>query len=158
MAVCAIVVENGGDEDQAIAALLHDAVEDQGGYRTLDSIRERYGNRVARMVDELSDSYVQPKPPWHDRKVDYLAHLPQAGHDTHLISLADKLHNARSILQGLRFEGASIWDRFNGGKEGVLWYYRSLSEFFSRAMGGWLADELARTIREIEEQAGSEGN
>ena len=157
MSVSAIVIENGGDEEQAIAALLHDAVEDQGGRRTLDTIRERYGERVARMVDELSDSYSIPKPPWRERKVEYLAHLPQAGKDTLLISLADKLHNARSILQDYSTEGEEIWKRFKGGKVGVLWYYRSLSDFFTGAVGGWLAAELARTIAEIERQARTGG-
>ena len=153
MAVTATVIENGGDEEMAIAALLHDAVEDQGGYTVLEEIKARYGPRVARMVDELSDSYTDPKPPWRKRKVDYLAHLPDAPRDTLLISLSDKLHNARSILQDLDMIGNEIWDRFNGGKEGVLWYYRSLADIFTEHLPMWLSDELDRVVTRMEVKA-----
>lgn len=154
IAVTALVIENGGDDDQAIAALLHDSVEDQGGLDTLEVIRERFGDRVARMVLELSDATELPKPPWRQRKLDYLAHLPQASRDTLLISLADKLHNARSILQDYEAVGDLVWDRFTGGKEGVLWYYRSLADFFARQHGGWMAEELGRVVAGLEERTG----
>ncbi len=150
LAVTSIVLENGGDEDMAIAAMLHDAVEDQGGYRILDEIRKRFGEYVAQMVDDLSDSYTSPKPPWRKRKDDYLSHLPEAGEDTLLISLADKLHNARSILQDFDTLGDFIWNRFNGGKEGVLWYYRSLADFFKANDDSWLAQEFDRVVTQME--------
>lgn len=150
LAVTALVLEHGGDEDQAVAALLHDAAEDQGGQETLAAIREQFGDRVARMVEELSDTFQTPKPPWKRRKEAYLAHLPEAGEDTLLISVADKLHNARSILQDLSISGDAIWQRFNGGKDGVLWYYRALADFFLGHRPDWLAEELDRVVSQIE--------
>ena len=153
LAVTAIVLENGGDEEMAIAALLHDAVEDQGGYPILENIRNEFGERVAEFVDQLSDSYTNPKPPWRKRKIDYLAHLPEASYGALLISLADKLHNARSIIQDFDTHGHTIWDRFNGGKEGVLWYYRSLADFFIGYKETWLSKEFVRVVSKMEELA-----
>lgn len=150
MAVAAIVLENGGDEDQAIAALLHDAVEDQGGLPVLETIRARFGDRVAEIVDGCTDAYDFPKPPWHERKQRYLEHLHKAGSDVTLVSLADKLHNARSILFELRYMGQGIWDRFKGGKQGTLWYYRSLVEVFLQVLPGMLTEEFARVVAEME--------
>ncbi len=155
MAVTALVLEHGGDEDQAIAALLHDAVEDQGGRKTLGEIRARFGERVANMVAELSDSDTTPKPPWRERKRAYLAHLPHASPDVLLISLADKLHNARAILRDYRALGEELWPRFKGGKEGTLWYYRELVNIFRQVYGGYLVDELAAVVSEIERLAES---
>lgn len=150
MAVAAIVLENGGDEDQAIAALLHDAVEDQGGRPVLERIRIRFGERVAAIVDGCTDAYDFPKPPWHERKQRYLEHLQEAGSEVTLVSLADKLHNARSILFELRYLGQGIWERFKGGKQGTLWYYRSLVDVFHHVLPGLLTDEFARVVAEIE--------
>jgi (p)ppGpp synthase/HD superfamily hydrolase len=149
LAVTAIVLENGGDEEMAIAALLHDAVEDQGGRKTLDEIRRRYGDRVAKLVEGCTDSITYPKPPWQARKQAYLEHLRQAPADVRLISLADKLHNARSILFDLRQDGDAIWERFNGGKSGSLWYYRSLLDVFKELEPGALVDEFERVVNEI---------
>lgn len=151
LAVCALVLENGGDEDQAIAALLHDAAEDQGGYATIADIRTRFGARVARMVAELSDTFETPKPPWRKRKQDYLAHLPSAPAETWLVSLADKVHNARTILADYHDMGPEIWHRFNQGREGTLWYYRTLADLFLQMTSGFLADELDRVVRELEQ-------
>ncbi len=150
MSVSALVLEAGGDEDSAIAALLHDAVEDQGGVETLDDIRQRFGERVAEIVDSCSDTYTIPKPPWRDRKETYLAHLAEATLAARLVSAADKLHNARSILRDLRSDGPQVWEKFNGGKEGSLWYYRSLVEIFQQLDNNYLVDELTRVVREIE--------
>jgi (p)ppGpp synthase/HD superfamily hydrolase len=133
----------------AIAALLHDAVEDQGGRKTLDEIRRRYGDRVAKLVEGCTDSITYPKPPWQARKQAYLEHLRQAPADVRLISLADKLHNARSILFDLRQDGDAIWERFNGGKSGSLWYYRSLLDVFKELEPGALVDEFERVVNEI---------
>jgi (p)ppGpp synthase/HD superfamily hydrolase len=149
LAVAAIVLEEGGDEDQAIAALLHDAVEDQGGRETLYAIRSRFGEKVADLVDKLTDAYEIPKPPWRERKERYLNHLITAPPEVLRISLADKLHNARSTLADLRRDGPATWERFRGGKDGSLWYYQSLVEFFEEGAPGSLTWELARVVEEI---------
>src|SRR5512135_3795118 len=127
LAVTAIVIEYGGTEDEAIAALLHDAVEDAGGDPIRQMIRDRYGDNVLAIVEGCTDTDQTPKPPWRARKEDYLAHLSEASPSVLLVSLADKIHNAGSILRDLRSEGDSVWSRFNGGREGSLWYYRALS-------------------------------
>lgn len=150
LAVTSLVLENGGDEEQAIAALLHDAVEDQGGLPVLQEIRDQFGERVARIVDGCTDAYSSPKPPWHERKQRYLQHLQNSGAETALVSLADKVHNARSILYDLRRRGPSVWERFRGGLDGSLWYYHSLVEAFYQVLPGPLTDELARVVAEIE--------
>jgi (p)ppGpp synthase/HD superfamily hydrolase len=150
LAVAGLVLENGGDEDQAIAALLHDAVEDQGGIPTLQEIRKRFGERVAHIVDGCTDAYVHPKPPWRKRKEDYLAHLRLAEADVRLVSLADKLHNARSILRDLRRDGPQSLSRFNGGRLGTLWYYRSLVAIFQELDDSLMVAELAEAVNEIE--------
>jgi (p)ppGpp synthase/HD superfamily hydrolase len=131
MGVASLVLEFGGDEDMAIAALLHDVVEDCGGEVMLKKVRRLFGNRVARMVDGCTDSYMTPKPPWQPRKEDYLRHLKDADADTRLVSAADKLNNVRSIISDYREVGESIWARFNGGREGTLWYYRALLAEFA---------------------------
>jgi (p)ppGpp synthase/HD superfamily hydrolase len=105
MAVTSLVCEDGGDEDQTIAAILHDTVEDHGGYKTLAEIRELFGDRVADIVGACTDSFTIPKPPWEQRKREYLVHLRSASKDARLVSLADKLHNARSILRDLECIG-----------------------------------------------------
>jgi (p)ppGpp synthase/HD superfamily hydrolase len=150
LSVTSLVLENGGDEDQAIAALLHDAVEDQGGLPTLQEIRQRFGERVARIVDGCSDSYGHPKPPWRKRKEDYLDHLRQADADIRLVSLADKLHNARSIVRDLRLAGPQSLSRFNGGKSGTLWYYHNLVKIFQELDDSLMAAELAEAVAEMD--------
>src|SRR4051812_11562858 len=134
LAVCSLVLEDGGDEDEAIAALLHDAVEDQGGQPTLDRIRAAFGEHVAGIVEACSDATVQPKPPWHERKRAYLAHLETADRSALRVSCADKLHNARAIHRDYTEIGDDLWTRFNAGRADTLWYYRSLSEIFARRL------------------------
>ncbi len=134
LAVSALVIEDGGSEDEAIAALLHDGPEDQGGIVILDEIRSLFGDNVANIVAECTDSYDLPKPAWRKRKEDYLEHLRYASIEVRRVSMADKIHNARSILSDLRRSGESVWSRFNGGRKGTLWYYHSLLEIF-RASG-----------------------
>lgn len=153
MSVTALVLEDGGDEDEAIAAMLHDAVEDQGGRKILEEIRRRYGEKVAEVVDGLTDSYTTPKPPWRDRKEQYIRHLWKADPGVVRVSLADKLHNARAILREARREGEDVWDKFNGGKEGTLWYYRTLVNVFRERSNSPLATELERVVSEIERLA-----
>jgi (p)ppGpp synthase/HD superfamily hydrolase len=151
LAVTSIVIENGGTEDEVIAALLHDAVEDQGGAKTREEIRQRFGENVVAIVDGLSDTDQVPKPPWRKRKEDYIAHLSEASPSVLLVSLADKIHNAGTILRDLRNEGASVWSRFTDGKDGSLWYYRSLVNAF-RARGRFMTmvNDLDRVVNEIE--------
>lgn len=155
LGVTSLVLEDSGDEDEAIAALLHDAVEDQGGMPILDEIRARFGERVAQIVDGLTDAYGFPKPPWRERKELYLEHLKSADPAVRRVSLADKLHNARSILASLQTIGPSTWNRFNGGREGTLWYYRSLVEIFQQGEPSFMVTELARVVAEIERLASS---
>ena len=150
LAVTALVLEDGGDEDQAIAALLHDAVEDQGGIEILDEIQRRFGELVAHIVEGCSDSFQSPKPPWRERKVNYLRHLREADIDILRVSLADKLHNAFSILRDLQQHGDVIWERFKGGKDGTLWYYRSLVDVFHENDFSLMVGELQRVFNEIE--------
>jgi (p)ppGpp synthase/HD superfamily hydrolase len=155
LAVTALVLEDGGDEDQGIAALLHDAVEDQGGIETLEEIQRRFGNRVATIVEGCTDAYEIPKPAWRPRKEKYIEHLRHASKDIRRVSLADKLHNARSIRDGLLCSGEAIWDRFNGGKEGTLWYYRTLVQVFNDRESSPMATELARVVEDMERIAAS---
>lgn len=150
MSVAALVLEDGGDEDEAIAALLHDAVEDQGGQPTLEQIRRSFGDRVARIVDGCTDSEPTPEPPWRQRKEEYLAHIRDAPSDVRRVSSADKLHNARAILADFRRVGDALWERFNTDKEGTLWYYRSLVTAFQGAGPGFIVEELNRVVTEIE--------
>ena len=153
LGVCSIVLEHGGSEDEAIGALLHDAAEDQGGDTQLAIIRERYGDAVAAIVSGCTDTVVLPKPEWRNRKQDYLAHLPSASASVLLVSLADKLHNARAILSDYRQLGDVLWTRFQGGRDGTLWYYRALCDAFRQLRPGALADELERVVSELERVA-----
>lgn len=152
MSVTALVIEAGGDEEEAIAALLHDAVEDQGGGARLLDIEQTFGKRVAEIVDGCTDAYRIPKPPWQERKEEYLEGLKKASSSVILVSLADKVHNARSIYRDLKRVGPQVWDRFTGGKEGTLWYYRSLVNIFQPFQGQYpmLVDELVQTLEDIE--------
>ena len=155
-AVAATVLEYGGDEDMAIGALLHDAAEDQGGSARLADIRNRFGDRVANFVGACSDNLAntaagEKKAGWQERKEKYLAHLVDMNADTLLISLADKVHNARSILRDLRKAdvGAAVWSRFSASREDTLWYYEQLAKVFQRVLPGQLSDELADIARAL---------
>lgn len=150
LAVAAIALEHGATENEAIAALLHDAVEDQGGARTLAEIETRFGTEVAGIVSGCSDTDTIPKPPWRERKEAYVAHLTEASKSVRLVSASDKLHNARAILSDLRLIGEALWGRFSGGRDGTLWYYRALAEAFRIHGPARLASELGLVVREIE--------
>ena len=157
LGVASIVLEAGGDETEAIAALLHDAAEDAGGRATLERIRARFGDEVAAIVEACSDSLSEDKEPWPERKRRYLAHLDEPGlpDGALIVSLADKLHNARAIVFDLREHGDALWERFRTGSgPDQLWYYRALTEVFARRRPGRLADELARTVDEMGRLAG----
>ena len=170
LGVASLVIEAGGDEDMAIAALLHDAVEDQGGYETLDLIREKFGKRVAQIVEGCSDAFTKPKPPWCERKTSYIEHVREESDDEErLVSAADKLHNARSVVTDYRELGDEVFERFQGKKEGTIWYYRSLVQAFREARKRRpgspelekgtrrLVDELDRVVSELEKMTRTYG-
>jgi (p)ppGpp synthase/HD superfamily hydrolase len=157
LGVTSLVLEMGGSEDEAIAALLHDAVEDGGGERMLDRIRSDYGEDVARIVRANSDTIVEPKPPWLARKQAYVASVAAKQPDELRVSLADKLHNTRAILRDFRTHGNVVWERFSTGQGGVRWYYRAMHEALSERRDdlgvaalpvlddlGWTVDEIDR--------------
>ena len=150
LGVASLVLEAGGDEDLAIAALLHDVVEDCGGAPMLKEIRLRFGKRVAHVVDGCTDTDLDPKPPWLQRKKNYIAHLRTADADTRLVSAADKLYNARSIVAAYREVGDRVWERFHGKRDGTLWYYRALLDEFKRQKATPLIRELERAVLELE--------
>jgi (p)ppGpp synthase/HD superfamily hydrolase len=153
LAVAAIALENGADEDQAIAALLHDAAEDQGGLERLADIRLRFGDAVAEIVDHCTDTHADPKPEWRPRKEAYIASLAAKPVRSLEVSLADKTHNASAINADLRAHGDAVWDRFTGGKAGSLWYYRALADAFAVLVPGIAAQRFAREVAEMEELA-----
>jgi (p)ppGpp synthase/HD superfamily hydrolase len=153
LGVTAIAMEYGANETEAIAALLHDAVEDCGGPERQREIEEKFGSAVGEIVAGCTDTDQTPKPPWRERKEKYIAHLQSASASTRLVSASDKLHNAQAILHNLREDGAEVWTRFNAGKEGALWYYRSLVSAFRKHGDNALIDELDRVVTKMEELA-----
>jgi len=156
LAVAAIAIEHGADEDEAIAALLHDAVEDQGGDATRRRIRMLFGERVAEIVEGCTDADVLPKPPWHERKRHHVASIARAGESVLLVVMADKLHNARSVLGDYLREGEATWDRFSGGRDGTLWYYRAMTDAIAGSSTPRLrplVEDLERAVAELERAA-----
>jgi (p)ppGpp synthase/HD superfamily hydrolase len=153
LAVTGIALEHGATEDEAIAALLHDAVEDAGGEARLADLEVRFGHRVARIVAGCTDTDQTPKPPWAERKTAHLAHLRRAPLPVKLVSACDKLHNSRSILSDCRILGDALWGRFHGGKEGTLWYYRAVVSAFGGPRLRGLAQDLDATVTELERLA-----
>jgi (p)ppGpp synthase/HD superfamily hydrolase len=154
MAVASLVLEAGGDEDMAIAALLHDVVEDCGGMPRLREVRKQFGSRVAKMVEGCTDSFDEPKPEWVERKNGYLREVKHADVNTRLVSASDKLHNVRTILADYRQHGEGIWTRFTGKKEGTLWYYRALSDEYQRRSPNRITRELEIAVAELERAVG----
>jgi (p)ppGpp synthase/HD superfamily hydrolase len=152
LGTCALVLEDGGSEDEAIAALLHDAVEDQGGKDRLRDIRRRFGREVAEIVRGCTDTFESPKPPWLPRKQAYLLRLRKERSKAVLrVSLADKLHNARALLRDIQ-SGAIRWKAFNAGPGSQLWYYRSAVKVFRKGplKGTPMVRELERTVAALE--------
>jgi (p)ppGpp synthase/HD superfamily hydrolase len=154
LAVASLVLEAGGDEDMAIAALLHDVVEDCGGMPRLREIRKQFGSRVAKIVEGCTDSFSEPKPEWVERKNDYLREVKHAGVETRLVSASDKLHNVRTILTDYRQHGEAIWTRFTGKKDGTLWYYRALSDEYRRRSPNRITRELEIAVAQLERAVG----
>jgi (p)ppGpp synthase/HD superfamily hydrolase len=148
--VASLVLEAGGDEDLAIAALLHDVVEDCGGAPMLAKVRKQFGVRVAKVVEGCTDADTYPKPPWRERKETYLEHLKHADGDTRLVSAADKLNNVRSILSDYREIGEFVWERFSGGREGTIWYYQALLDEFLRHPPNRITRDFNLAVRELE--------
>jgi GTP pyrophosphokinase len=152
LGVASLVLEHGGDEEQAMAAMLHDAVEDQGAHLE-PVIRERFGARVADIMLGCTDADTLPKPPWRERKEAYIRHLEHAERDVLLVSCADKVHNARAICTDVRTHGQEVFARFKAGREGTRWYYRTLADAFLRLMPGALLDELWDAVSTMEKLA-----
>ncbi len=151
LSVAGFVIDADGTETQAIAALLHDAAEDQGGEATLAEIREKFGDNVADIVKECSDTFETPKPPWRERKENYVNHLAEASDGALLVSLADKLHNARAILRDFREVGDQLWQRFSvQDPKQHLWYYKSLLKVYSERIHNWMVDELREVVDKLE--------
>jgi (p)ppGpp synthase/HD superfamily hydrolase len=146
LAVAALVGEHGGDEDQFIAALLHDAVEDQGGPAVAAEIAARFGDRVAGLVAACTDTDEEPKPPWRARKEAHVAHVAHAPLEARLILAADKLHNARATTRDLRRHGPGVFERFRGGREGTLWYYGAMHAALGAGWAHPILDELAEAV------------
>lgn len=153
LGVASLVLEFGGNEDHAIAGLLHDAIEDQGAEQE-PVIAQKFGPRVTAIVRGCTDADTLPKPPWRARKEAYIAHLETAGPDIWLVSCADKLYNARAIVTDLRTLGDAVFTRFTGGKQGTLWYYRTLAAAFARLLPGSLSTELGVAVDEMERLTG----
>ena len=150
LGVASLVIEHGGVEDQAIAALLHDAAEDAGGKGRLEDIRSRFGDTVADIVEGCTDTLQRPKPQWRARKAAYIAKVPKLNKLARLVAIADKLHNGRAILRELRASGENVWSRFKGGRDGTLWYYRCLVQAFRAGGVDAELEELDRVVTQIE--------
>ena len=154
MGVASIVLDDGGSEDEAIAALLHDAAEDHGGRERLEDIRRRFGDTVAGIVEDCTDSWDTPKPPWAERKRAYIGHARHLPASSLRVSAADKVHNSYAILRDLRNIGEQVWERFNAPADDVVAYYEGLARAFREAGGGRLVDELDRIVRGIQREMG----
>ena len=154
MGVASIVIDDGGTEDEAIAALLHDAAEDCGGRPRLEDIRTRFGDTVAGIVEDCTDSWDDPKGPWAERKQQYVQHARTLAASSLRVSAADKVHNSYAILRDLRNTGDKVWERFNAKPDDILAYYQSLVRSYREAGGGRLVDELDRIVRAIEREMG----
>jgi (p)ppGpp synthase/HD superfamily hydrolase len=158
LALASLVLEQGGGEDEVIAALLHDVAEDHGGQAALDEIRQRFGMGVAAIVEGCTDTLESPKPKWRPRKEKYIEHLRGAHRSVRIVAAADKLHNARSILRDYRGEGEKVWKRFSASKEEVLWYYAAVTRALEARGSSPLVEELDRVVGEIMREArGSRG-
>ncbi|MFN2143896.1 MAG: HD domain-containing protein [Anaerolineales bacterium] len=150
LGVASLVLEDGGTETEAIAALLHDAAEDGAGQDTLDEIQAQFGAEITEIVLDCSDTLEKPKPPWKERKQAHIEHLKTSRPESVHVKLADKVHNANNLLRSLHEHGPAIWDDFKGGRDGTLWYFKGMYEVFSLTRSGYLMDEFARLIAEIE--------
>ncbi len=156
MSVAALVAEYGGTEDQAIAGLLHDAVEDQGGLTVLDRIREEFGDAVAAMIDACTDAHELPKPPWEERKRAHVDRMKNAPEGALLIIAADKIHNLRAMIADYRAVGDALWGRFKKGRPDILWYYRAMAAELRGLSSHRIYDELDAMIDAFEQLTSNE--
>jgi (p)ppGpp synthase/HD superfamily hydrolase len=156
LSVAALVLEDGGSEEEAIAALLHDAVEDQGGAITRAEIHRRFGSDVTAIVDGCTEPELTPTMTWKEHKQLYLEQLRQGSPQVRRVALADKLHNARTLLINLRLAGEGIWSEFRGGKENVLWLHEALLELFRQMSHSWMVEELEQVMRELKQRIAAE--
>ncbi len=157
LGVAALALEHGASEDEAIAALLHDTVEDCGGLERLRDVRERFGPNVADIVMGCTDATEIPKPPWRERKQNYVHDLQAASPSVLLVVACDKLHNVRSLVLALQHQGEDAWKIFTGGKNGTLWYYRAVYNVLARSgVGSTLLSDLKSSIEEAHQLAGSD--
>ena len=154
MGVASIVIDDGGTEDEAIAALLHDAPEDRGGRARLEEIRAKFGDAVAKIVEDCTDSWTTPKAPWAERKTDYAERARTFELSSLRVSAADKVHDSYTILRDLSNIGDKMWVRFNARADDILAYTRRWCGLFREAGGGPLVDELDRIVRAIEREMG----
>ena len=150
LGVTALVLEDSGSEEEAIAALLHDAIEDRGGDKIRQEIKAKFGELVAEIVEDCTESDTDPKPAWKERKLATIKKLREVSPEVRRVILADKLHNARSILGDWYRIGDVIWERFRTGKAGTLWYFRSIVEVDRELGSSYLGEELTRVIAELE--------
>ena len=154
MGVSSIVLDDGGSEDEAIAALLHDAAEDHGGRERVEDIRTRFGEQVAKIVEDCTDSWSDPKEPWIERKQSYVEHARTLSAPSLRVSIADKVHNTYAILRDLRNSGEAVWSRYSATPDDVMAYYEGLVRAYREAGGGRLVDELDRIVRGIRREMG----
>jgi (p)ppGpp synthase/HD superfamily hydrolase len=154
MGDASIVLDDGGSEDEAIGALLHDAAEDQGGRERLEDIRRRFGDAVARIVEDCTDSWETPKRAWIERKREYIEHARSLSPSSLRVAAADKVHNAYAILRDLRNMGETVWARFNAPADDVIAYYESLVRAMRESGGGRLVEELERIVKGIQREMG----
>jgi (p)ppGpp synthase/HD superfamily hydrolase len=156
--VTGLVLSYGGNEQEAIAALLHDAVEDHPDLASFEKIKEQFGTAVAQIVEACSDSSTIPKPPWKARKEKYIEHMHSANESVLMVATADKLVNARAVMRDYRLVGEQVWSRFNAGKSEQLWYYRTVAKALADAAGDGrarpLVDELKRAVERLEALCG----
>lgn len=154
MGVASIALDDGGSEDEAIAALLHDAAEDHGGRGRVEDIRARFGDGVARIVEDCTDSWEEPKKPWAERKRAYVEHARELPPSSLRVSAADKVHNTYALLRDLRNTGDAVWDSYEARADDVVAYYASLVRAYRAAGGRRLVAELERIVRGIEKEMG----
>lgn len=153
LGTAAIALRYGADEIEAIAALLHDAIEDQGGAPVREEIGRRFGPQVLEIVEGCTDADTTPKPPWRRRKQAYVTRLRDASASIRLVSASDKLDNVRSLLADYRVHGESLWDHFRGGRKGTLWYYRAVVDTLKQVGTNPLVEELDRVVVQLERLA-----
>ncbi len=162
LAVAALAIEYGANEDEAIAALLHDSIEDQGGPEVRRRITALFGQTVADIVEGCTDTDLTPKPPWRERKERYISHVSETSPSVRLVSMCDKLHNARSLIMDLRGKRADLWSRFSAGRDETCWYYRQLVNAFRDALKrdepsslrmSELLEELEHTVQILERES-----